>query len=86
MSDEELTPGQKIEQAMGNAIAAAVGEFNNGFVVKWVSAVEIMDEEGERMLYTFVSDNAKRWDVFGMLAELEHYQVACSVANILQEE
>jgi hypothetical protein len=85
MSDEPLTPGQQMEQAIGKAIRDAISEFDKGFVVKWVAAVEILDGAGDRGVWSFTSENAKRWDIFGMLKELEHYQQASSIADFLRE-
>ena len=84
--DEDLTLAQKCERAIGHAISQVLGTEDSNFVIKWVAAVETIDGDGDRGIWTFTSSDAKRWDIYGMLAELDHWQVAQTVAKILRED
>lgn len=68
--------GPILEQSIGNAIDAAVGKHEGGFVIKWVALVESVDAEGARGLWTMTSDDVKAWDTVGLLQHGLHLQMA----------
>lgn len=81
---EEIPRGELLEQKINEAIRLIFQEYGGDFVVKWVSVVEAVDEEGERFLQTFTSPDAKRWDIHGLLKDLDNFQIAHQVAEILE--
>lgn len=77
--------GEKMEKAMGAAIEGVMREHEGSFVTKWVTVVEVIPEGGERGIWTFTSDDAKRWDIAGLLKELDTFQTAHLVVEILED-
>lgn len=77
---------EKLEEAVGVAINQAMTEIGGSFVIKWVAAVEVMTPDGERGVWSFTSPDATRWDIFGLLHELEHFQVATMTAEIIRRD
>lgn len=59
--------GEEIERQISDAITAAVAEHEHGFVSRWVSLVEIIDDQGERAILTLASEDLRAWDSIGLL-------------------
>lgn len=78
---EDTTPGEQIEKAVNAAIAEALAKFDDSFLLKWVAVVEVMQEDGERGLWTLTSKEIMRWDVKGMLGEALDRDRACHYAH-----
>jgi hypothetical protein len=85
VTDDEQTAGEKIEAAIGQAISDAISRFEGGYAIKWVAGVEMMETGGDRGVWSFTSPDATRWDVMGLLAELEHRQTAHTLYQHLNE-
>ena len=85
MGPENPEDGVTLEGKMNDAIRGVVGLYGGSFATKWVTCVEIIDEDGERGIWTFVSPDAKRWDIQGLLKEVENFQTAHTIAEILEE-
>lgn len=66
-----MTPTpQELEQAIDRAVSdvfASTGQMVN----RWLAVIEVVDEEGDRGLWTFTAGGMKRWDSLGMLAEAQ---------------
>jgi hypothetical protein len=67
--------GVILEQAIGNAIDAAVGQHEGGLVTKWIALVESVNGEGVRGLWTMTSDGLMAWDTAGLLQHALHLQL-----------
>lgn len=77
--------GQNVEAALNDAVSDALTKHVGSYVTKWVMAVEALNAEGELGMWTFTSPNAKRWDVHGMLKEVDNFQIAHQVVEILED-
>lgn len=52
----------ELEAAIKTVMAA-----HGNVVIKWVAAVEVLEPEGERALWTVAAQDLRKWDVLGML-------------------
>jgi hypothetical protein len=75
--------GQVLQEAIGAAIDAAVGQHEQGFVTKWVGLVESVAPDGTRGLWTLTSDEVKAWDTVGLLQHALHIQQAQTLSDRL---
>lgn len=82
---ERHTQGEIIEQRLNDAIHEIIKDVADGFVVKWLAAVEVMPEDGDRGVWSFTSPDAARWDINGLLRELELMETAHSMAHFLED-
>lgn len=82
-SDDDKTVGEKIEEALNDAIAEALAKFEGSFAIKWVSMVEVMQPDGDRGLWTFTSNAITRWDTMAMLLEGVDRERANHMAHII---
>jgi hypothetical protein len=80
-----MEQGKEIQDKVQQALSEAINEADGGMVLKWVTVAEILDGEGNRILGTFVSDEARRWDIFGLLEEVRMFQQAHMVAEIIED-
>jgi hypothetical protein len=55
------------QKAMDTAIREVVSAEGAAMVTRWVTLVEAIDADGARVMWGFAPDNAKRWDILGML-------------------
>jgi hypothetical protein len=76
--------GERIEAALGEAIARVLNQHETSMVIKWTALIETMDGDGERGLWTFASDNNRAWDTVGMLQHALHLQQSQALAEALQ--
>lgn len=66
--------GERLEQAIGDAIDSSVGEHEGGLVTKWVALVESVGPDGDRGLWTMTSAGVMAWDTVGLLQHALHLQ------------
>jgi hypothetical protein len=62
-----MTDAASLEQAVGEAIAAAVGSHESGFVTKWVAILETVGPDGDRGVWTCTSEDMRAYDSLGLL-------------------
>lgn len=65
ISDGDLD-GEAVERAIDEAISAAIGA-RGQMVNRWLALVEVVDQSGDRGMWTFTANGMKRWDALGML-------------------
>jgi hypothetical protein len=58
------------ERALHDAVAQVLGE-HGLMVTKWVMAVEVLDNAGERAMEAFTSPDFRAWDGIGLLGFLD---------------
>lgn len=82
--DKELENLQdEIQQALSDVLA----KYENSAILKWVALVEVITlEDGERGLWHLASQNAKAWEVKGMLHHALDLETARNVVFALQGE
>lgn len=61
---------EELEQVIDRAISDALGSTGQ-MVTRWLAVVEVVDEDGDRGLWTFAAAGTKRWDTLGMLADAQ---------------
>ena len=67
---------EDMQSKVADAIANA---FSGGhFVTKWVAVVEVLQEDGERALWTLANDSCESWDISGLL----HHAVGMEQAQL----
>jgi len=64
---DESELGKKIQDELDRVISGTVSKIEGSIVNKWIAIVEILDQDGDIALWTFVSDSTKAWDTMGML-------------------
>lgn len=74
-----MDKGEQIEQALGSAIAEVMNNLGGGFVVKWISLIEIINDDGHRGLWTTTSDGLTAWDTCGLLTHALHMQQSATL-------
>jgi hypothetical protein len=61
------SPGERIEQRVGQAIDEAIREAERGVATKWVLLIESVNPDGERGMWTLTSPDVMAWDTGGAL-------------------
>lgn len=84
-SPDERPIGEQIEEAVGNAIVEVMKKLDQSYAVKWVAAIEVMQEDGDKGIWTIVSPVNTRWDTLGMICEMQNIQSAHNIAHIIME-
>lgn len=69
-----MIDGNRLEKDIGKAIANVLVEHEGGFVTRWIALIEIIDNEGQRGLWTTTSDELTAWDTCGLLTHALHMQ------------
>lgn len=75
--------GPELERALSDSL----GDLFSGqksMVTKWVSLIEIIEEDGERALWTFTSEGLKAWDTVGLLRHALDIQAAQTTADMIE--
>lgn len=85
MHPEGETEGPSIEAQMHDALATIFMDHNNSMLNRFVVITEVIEEDGERGLWTFTSPDAKRWEIEGMIKDASDFQTAHRVVEILEE-
>jgi hypothetical protein len=67
VGDRMSTDGEAIERDLHNAVADVLAHHETSMVTKWIILVEVVDEAGDRGMWTFTSPGATAWDSLGML-------------------
>lgn len=76
-----MNDAAQFEAQLGSTIAQAVSE---GLVNRWVCLVEVIEDDGTRILLTAGSEDLRAWDTLGMLdyaLERERANVAIDYAD-----
>ena len=74
----------ELQEKIGDAISKVLSEFEGSLVVKFICAVDVMQANGERGLWSFTSPDATRWDIYGMLKDIDNFQIAHQAVEILE--
>lgn len=72
--------GEAIERDLNQAISDVLSRHEKSMVTRWVAMVEIMDENGDRGIWTFTAPEATAWDTLGMLT----YGIQMEQAAVVQ--
>ena len=59
-------PVSEVRDRLAGSISDAVKD-EGDYVIKWVSLIEVLDEHGERCIWTIASDGSTSWDTLGLL-------------------
>lgn len=79
----EATPEGACEAATAAANELVQVVDPGGFVIGFVMAIEVMDGDGHRCLWTLAHDGAKPWETLGYLEALRTLEVSAQVVNDL---
>jgi hypothetical protein len=72
VSDEE------VEIAMRTGVEAVLSE--SGLMTnRWLMLADVVQEDGERVLWSVSSEGMKSWDSLGMLKFAEHVEMGATV-------
>jgi len=58
VSDDDVT------DRLSAAISAVLAD---SYVTRWVSLIEVIDEDGDRAVWTLHADDMRAWDTLGLL-------------------
>lgn len=83
--DEGLPLGLQIQAVLNEALTKVLSEKDNSYAIKWVAAVEVMQNDGQRAVWTFATPDATRWDINGLVNELVVKQLGTTIAGIIRE-
>lgn len=73
-----------LRSRIGSALSEAL-HAEGDMVIKWVAAVETMDADGERGVWTLADDEASPWDTLGLLTYALQTEQAAAVTSRLDD-
>ena len=73
------------EKALTDAIAQALDQALPGMVTRWVCVTEVIEEDGQRALWSVGPDDAQPWDRLGLMGFAMQLEQAGAVAHTLGE-
>lgn len=56
----------EVRDSLAASISEAVKD-EGDLVIKWVALIEVLDENGERCVWTIGNEGATSWDILGLL-------------------
>lgn len=77
MSDEGVELQEQINRAIDDIMP--------GFAIKYLVIVDASNSDGEREFWTFCSDDARSWDILGLLQYALQLQQAHIVKKMAEE-
>lgn len=80
-----MPDGEALESALDHVISetlAATGDMVN----RWIALVEVVSENGERGVWSFVSAGMMRWDSVGLLQHGLMTEQAASLADEIRRD
>lgn len=63
-------------QAKLDAAIKAVMAAHGNVVIKWAAAIEVLESNGERALWTVAPEGQKKWDTLGLLEFAKHQELS----------
>jgi hypothetical protein len=63
----EASGEHSVRDKLNDAISKIINEEGASFISKWIALVEVIDENGEKSLWSMSSEDLAPWDKIGMI-------------------
>lgn len=86
-AEENNEQYETLQQDITEAFEKVLSKYENSQILKWVALVEVITlEDGDRGLWSLASQNAKSWEVKGMLNHALDLERARNFVDVLKED